>query len=216
MRARVFSRRVHFDPRSRAFPVRPLLASTTPRSYTWACPVWLDQGTEGACTGFAVTQEAAARPVQVPNLTNTIARAVYRRARQLDEWPGEHYEGSSVLGAIKAGQERGWYPEYRWAFGERDLRLAVGYKGPAVLGVNWYEGMSEPDATGRIRVTGRLAGGHAILCRGVSVTTGLYRLRNSWGQSWGLDGDCFLSFADMARLLNEQGEACIPVRRASQ
>ena len=60
---RVFDRLVQFDERSRAFPIRALIdADAKPRSYTWQCPVWLDQGTEGACVGFGVSHEAAARP----------------------------------------------------------------------------------------------------------------------------------------------------------
>lgn len=211
---RTFGRRVSFDERSRAFPVRKLIPrGTAPRSYTWACPMWLDQGSEGACTGFSVAHELAARPVAVRGVTAQTALTLYRRARELDEWPGEDYDGSSVLAAIKAAAERDYYAEYRWAFSEMDLRLAIGYKGPAVLGINWTEAMMTPNATGVIKATGPVVGGHAILCRGVNVVTGYYRLRNSWGRSWGADGDCFLSFADMRRLLAADGEACIPVVR---
>jgi hypothetical protein len=205
--------RPRFDEASRAYPIRTLISSAKPRSYTWACPAWLDQGREGACTGFAVAHEAAARPVPIKGITAVVAQSVYERARQLDEWEGEDYEGSSVLGAIKAGKERGWFGEYRWAFGEADLRLAIGHKGPAVIGVNWYEGMAEPDATGLIRKEGALVGGHAILVNGFNVRTNRYRLHNSWGEDWGINGECFLSAEDMAALLNERGEACIPVVR---
>lgn len=212
--ARTFDRRVRFDERSRAYPIRALFAADIkPRSYTWACKLWLDQGSEGACTGFSLCHEAAARPVEVKGITNNTALDVYHRAQQLDEWPGENYEGSSVLGAIKAGQEHGWYKEYRWAFSEEDLMLAVGHHGPAVLGINWYESMFDCDTQGRLKVSGAIAGGHAILCNGFNVKKGLYRLHNSWGRGWALDGEAFLSCADMARLLKEQGEACIPVTR---
>lgn len=185
-----------------------------PRSYTWSCPVNLDQGAEGACTGFAVAHEAAARPVRVPGITNERARGLYWRARILDEWPGEGYEGSSVLAAIKAGQELGWYGEYRWAFGFDDLVLALSYKGPAVLGINWYEGMFNPGADGVIKPTGRISGGHAILANGISVKRRLIRLHNSWGPSWGLGGGCLISWDDLSLLLAQDGEACIPVKRS--
>jgi hypothetical protein len=210
---RTFDRIVKFDQESRSYPIRSLVADKKPRSYTWRCLVNLDQGREGACTGFAVAHEAAAMPCEVTGINSAVAKAVYQRAKELDEWPGENYEGSSVLAAIKAGLERGWYLEYRWAFGEEDLCLAVGYKGPAVLGINWYEGMGEPDHNGIIEPTGRILGGHAILCRGYSIKTKMYRLHNSWGRGWGVYGDCFISARHMAKLLEEQGEACIPVMR---
>lgn len=211
---RKFGRLREFDERSKQYPIRVLLPVDKPRrSYTWRCGIVLDQGYEGACTGFSVTHEAAARPKVVTGLTNEIARKVYKRAQQIDEWPGEDYEGSSVLAAMKAGKEMGWYSEYRWAFSEVDLALAVGYKGPAVLGINWYEGMCYPDKDGIIRPTGELLGGHAILCNGYNVKKGMYRLHNSWGWDWGINGACFISKEDLAMLLSEQGEACIPVVR---
>lgn len=209
-----FGRVVRFDERSRAYPIRALIAAgLAPRSYTWSCPIVLDQGDTPACTGFSLSQEAAARPVMVQAITNAVAMAVYERAQQLDEWAGENYEGSSVLGATKAGQERGWYKEYRWAFGEADLRLAVGYKGPAVLGINWLEDMMDPDAKGVIHARGKALGGHAILCNGFNVRSGLYRLHNSWGASWGLHGECFISADDLGALLKQEGEAMVPVVR---
>lgn len=207
-------RLVQFDEKSRSFPIRQLIPTTVkPRSYTWRCPIFLDQGQEGACAGFAVSHEAAARPVTVLGLTDIIAREVYRRAQQIDEWPGESYEGTSVLAAVKSGRERGWYSEFRWAFGLDDLVMALGYKGPAILGLNWYEGMFQPDANGFIRPTGSLLGGHAILANAVSVTKRYVRLHNSWGSDWGTGGGCLISFDDLDRLLREQGEACIPVLR---
>lgn len=212
---RIFGRLASFDERSRSFPIRTLIArKAKPRSYTWHCGIALDQGTEGSCTGYAVAHEAAARPVEVAGITAAIAQEVYHRARQLDEWPGEDYDGSSVRAAIKAGQERGWYKEYRWAFGEEDLALAIGYKGPAVLGIPWYSGMTKPDKNGLIKLSGILQGGHAILCNGYNAETKTYRLHNSWGESWGIKGECFISASDMAVLLKKKGEACIPVIRS--
>jgi len=209
-------RRVEFDEKSREYPIRKLIAKAArPRSYTWAVPggLFLDQGSEGACTGFAVAHEAAARPVSVKSITNQIARDIYHRARELDEWPGEDYEGSSVIAAIKAGQEKGWYEEYRWGFSLLDALLAISYRGPGIAGLNWFTGMMNTDSNGFIRPTGVVEGGHAILVRGVSVKGKYIRLRNSWGSDWGINGDCFLSFEDFERLLHEDGEFCIPVKR---
>lgn len=212
----VFGRKIEFDERSRSFPIRAALTPEQlikPRSYTWSCPVVLDQGQEGSCTGHGVAHEAAARPVKVPGITHEIAVQIYKRAQQLDIWPGEDYDGSSVLAAMKAGKERGWYAQYRWAFSEEDLALAVGYKGPAVIGVNWYEGMCGPDTQGLIQVTGNVYGGHCVLVNGINIKKSLYRIHNSWGMKWGINGECFISRSDMKRLLQEDGEACIPVVR---
>lgn len=208
-----FGRLIEFDNRSRKYPIRALIPKEVkPRSYTWRCLTYLDQKDQPACVGFSITHEAAARPVVIAGLTVYTALALYRRAQKLDEYPGEG-DGTSILGGMKAATEKKWYREYRWAFGEQDLCLAVGYHGPAVLGINWYTGMMEPDSKGIIRVSGQSEGGHAILCVGYSLKSGFYRLHNSWGVGWGFGGDCFINKYEMAHLLTEQGEACIPITR---
>lgn len=204
-----------FDERSLNFPIMALISTAqavAPRSYTWSCIPYLNQGSVGACVGFSWTHELAARPT-VLNVQTDYAFEIYHEAQKIDEWPGEAYEGSSVLAGAKVLKARGFLDEYRWAFSVNDLILAVGYKGPAVLGIPWYDGMFSPDNEGIIRPTGQVAGGHAILCNGVSLKRSLFRLHNSWGQWWGLNGDAFISFDDMAKLLGERGEACIPVKR---
>lgn len=168
----------------------------------------------GNCAGFAVSHEAASTPAVVPGITNAVARQIYKQAQKLDECPGQDYDGTSVLAAMKAGKARGWWAGYRWAFGERDLAFALGYLGPAVLGVNWYAGMEKPDVAGQIHATGEIMGGHAILCIGYDAAKKLYRLHNSWGKDWGIDGDCFISSSDMVKLLSENGEAAIPMKRS--
>jgi hypothetical protein len=214
---RAFGRLIEFDERSRAWPIRALFRrGMRPRSRVWDCPIVLDQVAEGACTGFAVAHEAAADPVRVPGITADVARRIYLRARQLDDWPGEDYEGSSVLAAMKAAQERDWYQEYRWAFSEGDLALAVSTIGPAVLGINWYSGMSQPTPrSGWITPTGKLVGGHAICCVGYQARIGAYILHNSWGPSWGQNGRCLIRTRHLASLLSDQGEACIPLVRTA-
>jgi hypothetical protein len=211
---RTFDRLPEFDERSRAFPIRSLLASARPRSYTWACDVVLDQGAEGACVGFGWAHELAARPVVAAFVTNELARLIYREAQRVDEWPGEApaYEGTSVLAGAKTARLLGHIPEYRWAFGLDDLKLAVGYAGPAVIGVNWYEGMIEPDR-GMITPSGSIVGGHCVAVVGISMSRQDFTILNSWGAGWGSNGRTRISWSDMERLLDEQGEACIPVLR---
>lgn len=222
MTERTLDRLPEFDARSRQFPIRALVADRPRRSYTWSVDVFLDQGREGACVGFAWAHDAAARPKVVPNIDDLDAFDVYNRARQLDQWPGEGYDGTSVIAGAKALQEMGWLKSYRWAFGETDLALAVGYKGPAVLGLNWYTGMFRPDQDGFLRPTGSVEGGHAVLAIGYSVKLDAYLLHNSWGQGWGgqgrwgrwpTNGRALVRRGDMARLLSENGEACVPILR---
>jgi hypothetical protein len=214
---------VEFDERSRAYPIRALVAPVVkPRGYTWATPPSLDQGQDGACVGFAFTQDILARPVPLSTVDATFAKEhVYWEAQKLDSWPGgeypdadPRYSGTSTLAGAKVLQSLGFFKEYRWAFGLDDLILAVGYKGPAIVGINWYGSMFTPDTDGVVHVTGDVAGGHDILVVGVNVKKKLFKLHNSWGPNWGIEGgSCYISFDDMGRLLSEDGDACIPVNR---
>ena len=216
------TRLVQFDERSRDYPIRDLLdAGDTPRSYTWRCSEVLDQGPDGSCVGFSMTHELIARPKVVRGLGADFAKEqVYWEAQKIDPWAGgsypgasPQYEGTSILAGIKILQRLGYVQEYRWAFSLEDLVLAVGRSGPAVLGIPWYEDMFDVRSCGHIHIGGQVAGGHAILCNGVSVKDKTFTLHNSWGASWGDGGECKVSWDEMEMLLHQQGEAVIPVVR---
>jgi len=68
----------------------------------------LDQGSEGACTGFALATVAhyllRTRAGTLPDDTPISARAFYENAKDFDAWPGDEYDWSSCRGAVK-----GWY-----------------------------------------------------------------------------------------------------------
>lgn len=215
-----------FDQRMLAFPIQDALNSDQSKVITkkWETPGGtpvLDQGAEGACVGFGVTNELSYYPVAIPNLDATFAReSIYWVAQEADPWPGgsypgasPRYEGTSVLYGVKAAADLGYYQEYRWARSERELALGVGYLGPSIIGVDWYEGMFKPAKDGYIRISGEKVGGHCCLVIGINAKSGYYTIHNSWGPSWGKNGTAKLSRKDMATLLNANGEACIVTRR---
>lgn len=218
------------DPKSRMFPVvRGTVLEQKPfRSYTWNVPYVLDQGSEGRCVEFSICHELLGRPALVAktDIDRILAgREIYWPAQEEDAWPGgsypganPRYEGTSVLAGIKVTERMGYYPSYHWAFGVEEVARAVGYKGPACLGVNWYEGFYDTDDQGWIRIgDSGISGGHAIVCIGVRVVgkpvnydNSYFILQNSWGKDWGQSGRCRISWSDMRRLLQEEGECCLP------
>ncbi len=173
------------------------------------------------CVGFGITHELLYYPVAVRGLDANFAKEkIYWVAQREDPWPGGSYpgaspiyEGTSVLYGIKAAADLGYYQEYRWATSEMEMRLGVGYLGPAIIGVDWYEGMFRPAADGYIRPTGDKAGGHCTLIIGVNVREKCYILHNSWGPGWGENGNAKISFFDMEKLLGDGGECCIITQR---
>jgi hypothetical protein len=219
---RILDWRSHHDERSRNFPVTALLAATPRRRRLWYPPVErIDQGREGACVGFAWTIELLASPVRarLGYDANEFALNVYRAAQRIDEWPGENYSGTSVLAGAKIVQQLGLIESYHWAFGIDDVIDTLVSFGPVVLGIPWYESMYTTDANGLVTVSGRKVGGHAITVTGYTrrrfngVIEDVVRWRNSWGATYGKRGDGYIRVDDLAKLLADDGEACVPVGR---
>ncbi len=121
-----------------------------------------------------------------------------------------------MLAGAKVVQSMGFISEYRWAFGFEDLLAAVSWKGPVVIGVNWYEGMFDTDEKGLLHPTGRVMGGHCVEVDQVSVREETVGGPNSWGLNWGVKGRWKMTWTEFARLLNEDGEACVPIRTAKK
>lgn len=72
--------------------------------------------------------------------------------------------------------------------------------------------MYTPNPKGFIRPSGRPSGGHCILCKGVNVEEEYFVLRNSWGPSWGINGECYIKFKEMKKLLSYDGEALFCIK----
>lgn len=213
---------VQFDERSRNYSIGDIrTAGKKLRSYTWRCLDWFDQGTEGACVGFALGHELAARPSEVNGLDyNFLLKQIYWEAQKIDPWDGgsypgasPYYQGTSVLAGVKIIKKLNYIKEYRWAFNIEDVLYGIGHNGPAVFGIPWYYDMYFPNEKGFVRPTGQFVGGHCILGRAINIKKGYITLRNSWGRNWGKDGDCYITFEDMETLLKQQGETCFLMKR---
>jgi len=225
---RTFDWRPHFDERSKQYPIRTMLPRMQSKTFTlWQNGEILDQGSEGACVGFGWTAEALAGPIQV-NLDrvngdmskepNQFANYIYKEAQKIDQWPGEDYEGTSVLAGAKIMTRYNILHQYRWAFGTSDIIGALMATGPVVLGINWYSGMYRAPK-GKLSVSGEHVGGHCILAIGYNPSSEAFKgketviLQNSWGNSWGVNGIAEMTIEDLDRLVKEGGEACVPLIR---
>jgi hypothetical protein len=118
----------------RDLPYRPPLKSLPPRfpddrtvgerlpAYVDAGLI-LDQGREGACTGFGLAcvanyllwtrhlESGGGRAFQ-----RVSPRMLYEMAKRYDEWPGRDYDGSSCRGALKGWHKHGVCAEALWAY----------------------------------------------------------------------------------------------------
>ena len=121
----------------RDFPYRPPLRNLPPEypdaaTLKRAFPKYasdkmvLDQGQEGACTGFGMAAvvnylrwsrikliKGGARKAPPPKVS---PRMLYHLARFYDEWPGEDYDGSSCRGALKGWHRHGVCEDVLWPY----------------------------------------------------------------------------------------------------
>jgi len=79
----------------------------------------LDQGQEGACTGFGLATVAnyllSSRKV-VADRDPVSPSMLYTMAKRYDEWAGEDYSGSSARGAMKGWHKHGVATEQVWPY----------------------------------------------------------------------------------------------------
>lgn len=181
--------------------------------FWWGYKVRLDQGQTSECVAFAWSHFLTDSPTTHP-APIVPPDTLYHEAQTLDEWPGEAYDGTSVRGGVKALEARGLVTEYRWAFDLDTVIANLLEVGPVVVGTNCYTGFFRPDENNFVHLTGIVEGGHAYKLDGVNTVKRFFRIKNSWGVSWGRGGYARISFDDMARLLAEQGEACMATEKA--
>jgi hypothetical protein len=175
-------------------------------------------------------------------VTTSYARNWYRRAQRLDVWPGEAYEGTSVLAGCLVGRERKLWAGFRWA--KNPAELAAGIQnddlGPGVLGVQWSEQLYDVPASGLMAPDVNLDPdmGHCVLVFGYApapehITRGLwgdleelglddavesltepsFLLLNSWGDSWGAGGRAVAPLSLVRRWFAARGEFALPEQR---
>lgn len=177
---------------------------------------WIgDQGNTPRCTGFSGTKLWTAGPVTHPDRArgvnlDLLANDLYYDAQAVDRREGRIYsEGATMLALAKAMQARGWISAYYWGYSLAAFVEAV-RRGPVLLGIDWLEGMDEPDPKhGVIRAIGGNRGGHAILADYADFANGMVGLDNTWGRGWGRGGKAYLPFEDLERLLAQQGEILV-------
>lgn len=215
--------RLHIpDERDHAFPMSSVIPKTaaagTKYRYWWANGWWGDQGYLPYCVGFSwlhwvedgpithsQTRSAGTGPIIDPS-------HLYREAQKVDQWVGENYDGTSVRAGAKVLMRMGIVGGYRWAWDADTVVRALLTAGPVVVGTWWYSEMFDPKRDGNklvIRARGTKMGGHAYLINGVNTQSGLVRIKNSWGKSWGSGGHAYMPIGDLDKLIKDQGEACL-------
>lgn len=186
--------------------------------------VILDQGTEGACTGFglAATINFLNQLKRKPNKVSP--RMLYEMARKFDEWDGDEYSGSSCRGAMRGWQNMGVCDDELWPYKvsddseltiERsknarqntpgayyrlthrveDFHAALNEVGILYISASVHEGWYASNLNnGEIPYHNKTIGGHAFAIVGYNER-GFY-VQNSWGKGWGINGIALWTYED--------------------
>jgi len=99
----------------------PQFESIEKQLQTYAEHFVLNQGKEGACTGFGLAAvinylQWRNNDYRVQDLKVVSPRMLYHMAQLYDEWAGEDYEGSSCRGAMKGWHRHGVCCEALWPY----------------------------------------------------------------------------------------------------
>lgn len=182
----------------------------------------LDQGFEGACTGFALAGAINLLKQRGESTERVSARMLYEMAKRHDEWPGEDYDGSSLRGAIKGWGNMGVCSEDKWKYRATsrgtltivraedarrntigayyrirprisDFHAALNETGVITASARVHKGWDAPK-NGKISFLKTPDGGHAFVIVGYD-SEGFW-VQNSWGPTWGNKGVALWSYED--------------------
>jgi hypothetical protein len=219
-------RYVRHDPRSLAYPV---MHASAPKPvailHERRTPI-LDQGNLGSCTGNAGTGMLGCEPffdttpVRGLSLNEAYAVKLYSDATKADDQPGSYPPmdtGSNGLAIATVLKNRGIIDRYEHAFSV-SAALAALERAPFIFGTVWLSGMDQPDSKGFVSLSGKVEGGHEIMCReyepGKTLSAGVLTFDNSWSDTWGDKGRFRMTVKQFTYLLKQNGDVTCPVPRA--
>lgn len=193
--------------------------------YTSRMTAVRNQGDEGTCVGFATVAGMKEYQEQIDwkKFMELSPRFLYSLCKKIDGYPDS--EGTQIRIAMKMLKLYGTCREKFWPYiphggnkmfpgaakdaakfktltyarilGLEELKLSLYVKGPAVIGVEVYQGMMNT-RTGVVpmpRATDAVLGGHALCVVGYDDSKKLVKFKNSWSEEWGTDGYGYLPYA---------------------
>lgn len=188
-----------------------------------------DTGPEGTTVGFSIAYALQAAVKEKTGEALTLSpRGIYVLAKKYDEWPGEDYEGTSVVGGLKAVREIGAYLEEDWPYesktkpktarkpsykisayselrGIEQFLNALREKKVIVAAIQVTDGFDKTDKDGKVTIKLPLKsmGAKTICIVGYNEETAEFKFANDWGRAWGKGGFGLIKDTDLTRIMQE-------------
>lgn len=204
---------------------QPRLAPLLPEIHPPQDLVILDQGDDGACTGFGLAAVINRLYRQQGRDTTVSPWMIYHMARRYDEWPGEDYEGSSCRGAIKGWlnsgvcldalyrREDGDTPDFEQLEDAKSRTLGAYYRirpditemhcairetGIIYVSANIHQGWFEPrrNSAGDMAIAPDPRPVGGHAFALVGHNADGFWVQNSWGRDWGDNGLALWPYED--------------------
>jgi len=185
----------------------------------------LDQGREGACTGFGLTAVVNLLLARRDDKRRVSPRMMYEMAKRYDEWQGEDYAGSSCRGAVRGWHSMGVCSEELAPYSSSDKDWSLNIKQAkdaraTTPGAYYRVNKRLSDYHAAINEAGALyvsANVHKGWQRGfvkngdipfktdslgghafaiVGYNQKGFWVQNSWGENWGLNGVALWTYED--------------------
>lgn len=164
-----------------------------------------DQGQTNTCVGQSCSSMKIAQEYfEHKAIFDFDGYSLYDECKKIDDYSGD---GTFLRIALKVLANDGLSPNgistlekykigsYARLEGLEDMKYALASTGPIVIGIKVYENMENVKEDGFVpEAEGSMLGGHAILITGYDDTKGGFRMVNSWGKDWGIDGTAWLSY----------------------
>lgn len=204
---------IDHDPRNRNYPARGVLfAAEAPIvEKVWRRGGAYDQGRTSTCVAQTAKGMLNTAPFSAFEPYRVRSRysieEFYEGAQDYDEWPGSAYDGTSGRGVLRYLTVAKIVRSYRWCFGLDDLLRTLSYHGPVGVGAWWRSGMWHPDSKNLVRYEGSYDGGHQFEAFGVHPDVEEIEFMNSWGTTWGDRGRFRMKYADVEKMLKDNGDA---------